>query len=37
MYLYKPAVIEYSHTAEVMVDTIDLVWHPHELHIAHCF
>ncbi len=35
MYLYKPALIEYSHNAEVMVDTIDLDWHSHELHTAH--
>ena len=36
MYLYKPALIQDSHIAEVMVDTIDLVWHSHELHTAHC-
>ena len=37
MYLHKPAVIVYAHTAESMVDTIDLVWRPHELHTAHRF
>lgn len=36
VYLYKPALTLCSHTAEVMVDTIDLVWHSHELHTAHC-